>query len=118
MRLGAYPCVLADDSLARRVYQRSEVAERHRHRYEFNNAYREVFAAHGMVFSGLSPDSRLVEAVELRDHPWFIGVQFHPEFASRPFACHPLFSGFIRAGIRRHAAVGQPEVQPPEEARA
>ena len=117
MRLGAYPCLLADDSLARRVYRQSEVAERHRHRYEFNNAYREVLAARGMVFSGLSPDSRLVEAVELRHHPWFIGVQFHPEFASRPFACHPLFSGFVRAGIQRHATVRRSEDQPAEEAR-
>ena len=85
-----YPCALADRSLALSLYTQKEMAERHRHRYEFNNAYRELFASKGMVFSGLSPDGALVEAIELRDHPWFIGVQFHPEFTSRPFECHPL----------------------------
>ena len=104
MRLGAYPCVLADRSLALSLYTKKGIAERHRHRYEFNNAYRELFSSKGMIFSGLSPDGTLVEAVELRDHPWFIGVQFHPEFTSRPFECHPLFSGFIQAGIQRRVA--------------
>ena len=104
MRLGAYPCVLADSSLALSLYTKKGIAERHRHRYEFNNAYRELFSSKGMIFSGLSPDGTLVEAVELRDHPWFIGVQFHPEFTSRPFECHPLFSGFIQAGIQRRVA--------------
>ena len=104
MRLGAYPCVLADRSLALSLYTKKGIAERHRHRYEFNNAYRELLSSKGMIFSGLSPDGTLVEAVELRDHPWFIGVQFHPEFTSRPFECHPLFSGFIQAGIQRRVA--------------
>ena len=104
MRLGAYPCVLADSSLALSLYTKKGIAERHRHRYEFNNAYRELLSSKGMIFSGLSPDGTLVEAVELRDHPWFIGVQFHPEFTSRPFECHPLFSGFIQAGIQRRVA--------------
>jgi len=112
MRLGAYPCVLADQSLALSLYTQKEIAERHRHRYEFNNAYRERFASEGMIFSGLSPDGALVETIELRDHPWFVGVQFHPEFISRPFECHPLFSGFIRAGIqRRFASLQSPLLQ-------
>ena len=112
MRLGAYPCVLADRSLALSLYTQKEIAERHRHRYEFNNAYRERFASEGMIFSGLSPDGALVETIELRDHPWFVGVQFHPEFISRPFECHPLFSGFIRAGIqRRFASLQSPLLQ-------
>lgn len=101
MRLGAYPCVLQDGSLAARLYGKKRISERHRHRYEFNNAYREICAAKGMVFSGLSPDGELVEIIELRNHPWFIGVQFHPEFKSRPFDCHPLFKGFIRAALQR-----------------
>jgi len=101
MRLGAYPCVLLDGSLAARLYSKKRISERHRHRYEFNNAYRERFMAKGMIFSGLSPDGELVEIIELRDHPWFIGVQFHPEFKSRPFDCHPLFKGFVRAALQR-----------------
>ena len=117
MRLGAYPCVLADQSLALGLYTQKEIAERHRHRYEFNNAYRELFASKGMVFSGLSPDGALVETVELRDHPWFIGVQFHPEFTSRPFECHPLFSGFIQAGIQRRLASLQAPLLQAEGAR-
>ena len=103
MRLGAYPCVLLDGSLAARLYSKKRISERHRHRYEFNNAYRERFMAKGMSFSGLSPDGELVEIIELRDHPWFIGVQFHPEFKSRPFDCHPLFKGFVRAAVQRRA---------------
>ncbi len=117
MRLGAYPCVLADQSLALSLYTQKEIAERHRHRYEFNNAYRERFASKGMIFSGLSPDGALVEAIELRDHPWFVGVQFHPEFISRPFECHPLFSGFIQAGIQRHFASLQSPLLQAEGAR-
>jgi CTP synthase len=117
MRLGAYPCVLADQSRALSLYAQKDIAERHRHRYEFNNAYRELFASQGMVFSGLSPDGALVEAVELRDHPWFVGVQFHPEFTSRPFDCHPLFSGFIRAGIQRRLASLQSPLLQAEGAR-
>jgi CTP synthase len=78
-----------------------EVQERHRHRYEFNNAYRESLTNHGLVFSGLSPDGRLVEIVELPGHPWFLATQFHPEFMSRPHHPHPLFSSFVAAALRR-----------------
>ncbi len=107
MRLGAYPCTLQDGSLAAQLYGKKLVSERHRHRYEFNNAYRDMFMAKGMLFSGLSPNGALVEIVELRDHPWFVGVQFHPEFKSRPFECHPLFRGFIRAALQRRMSVGE-----------
>jgi len=99
MRLGAYPCALAEGSLARKVYNRQKVSERHRHRYEFNNAYRDQLEKAGMLCSGTSPDGSLVEMVELPDHPWFIGSQFHPEFRSRPMECHPLFKGFVRAAL-------------------
>ena len=99
MRLGAYPCVLHDDSQAFKLYGKKRISERHRHRFEFNNAYRDLFAARGMVLSGLSPDATLVEIVELKDHPWFVGCQFHPEFKSRPTDCHPLFKGFIKAAL-------------------
>ncbi|MEO1644382.1 MAG: CTP synthase [Chloroflexota bacterium] len=97
MRLGAYPCVLQTGSLARRVYRTDEIFERHRHRFEFNNAYREEFEANGMMLTGLSPDERLVEITELADHPYMIGSQFHPEFLSRPTKPHPLFLGLIEA---------------------
>jgi len=99
MRLGAYPCVLKEGTKVREIYKKEVIYERHRHRYEFNNAYREVFERNGFVISGLSPDGRLVEVVELRDHPWFIGCQFHPEFKSKPFDPHPLFVSFIKACI-------------------
>jgi CTP synthase len=99
MRLGAYPCVLKEGTKVREIYRREVIYERHRYRYEFNNAYREVFERNGFVISGLSPDCRLVEVVELRDHPWFIGCQFHPEFKSKPFDPHPLFVSFIKACI-------------------
>jgi CTP synthase len=101
MRLGAYGCILADGSLAQKSYGTAEVTERHRHRYEFNNAYRERLQAKGLVLSGLSPDGRLVEIVELSAHPWFLATQFHPEFNSRPHRPHPLFSGFVGAALRR-----------------
>jgi len=97
MRLGSYPCHIAAGSLAHRAYGMLKVQERHRHRYEFNNAYREIFAEAGFRFSGLSPDGRLVEIVELTDHPWFVATQFHPEFRSRPSRPHPLFKGFVGA---------------------
>jgi CTP synthase len=97
MRLGAYNCVLKPGSLAARLYGREELTERHRHRYEFNNAYRGKFEENGLVVSGQHPGLDLVEILELRDHPHFIGVQFHPEFQSKPFSPHPLFAGFIRA---------------------
>ncbi|RIL04411.1 MAG: CTP synthetase [Proteobacteria bacterium] len=99
MRLGAYPCVLRKSSLARRIYGENEISERHRHRYEVNNGYRAKLEKTGMVFSGLSPDQELAEMIELKDHPWFVGVQFHPEFKSTPRKPHPLFRGFIAAAL-------------------
>ena len=106
MRLGSYPCRLARDTKARAAYGEAEVGERHRHRYEFNSGYRMDFEERGMVFSGLSPDGTLVEIIELPDHPWFLGTQFHPEFRSRPDAAHPLFAAFIQASLE-HAAEGR-----------
>jgi len=100
MRLGAYPCVLQEDSLALKLYGRKRISERHRHRFEFNNDYVKRFTEKGMVLSGLSPDGSLVEIMELKDHPWFLGCQFHPEFKSRPLDCHPLFKGFIKAALQ------------------
>ena len=100
MRLGSYPCALRAGSLAHKLYGRTEIGERHRHRFEFNNAYRPAFESRGMVFSGLSPDGNLVEIMELRDHPFFVGTQFHPEFRSRPTLPHPLFAGFVAAALR------------------
>src|SRR5262249_16214541 len=99
MRLGAYPCVLLPGRHAKQAYSANEISERHRHRYEVNNEYRELLQNHGLVLSGLSPDKRLVEIVELKNHPYFLGCQFHPEFQSRPFAPHPLFRRFIRAAV-------------------
>jgi CTP synthase len=100
MRLGAYPCRLSRGSLALEVYGQAEVSERHRHRYEVSNKYRDLFVQHGMKLSGLSPDGSLVEIVELAHHPWFIGCQFHPELQSRPTRPHPLFAGFIAAAAK------------------
>lgn len=97
MRLGQYPCVLNETSKAFGVYRESLIHERHRHRYEVNNDYRDELAAAGMLISGTSPDNRIVEMIELQDHPWFVGCQFHPEFKSRPNRPHPLFAGFVRA---------------------
>ncbi|MBX5436128.1 MAG: CTP synthase [Alicyclobacillaceae bacterium] len=99
MRLGSYACRLRADSLAAKAYQSTWVTERHRHRYEFNNAYREQLEAAGLRIAGTSPDGRLVEIVEVADHPWFVGVQFHPEFTSRPNRAQPLFREFIRASL-------------------
>ncbi len=99
MRLGAYPCRLVEGTLAKAAYQVDEIFERHRHRYEFNNEYRSLFEEKGMRISGLSPDGELVEIVELKDHPWFLGCQFHPEFRSRPMEPHPLFVSFINAAL-------------------
>jgi CTP synthase len=101
MRLGAYPCRLGEGTVARRAYGVAEISERHRHRFEVNNAYREVLSQHGLVFSGTSPSGELVEMIELPGHPWFVGCQFHPEFKSKPFAPHPLFSGFVGAALQR-----------------
>jgi CTP synthase len=99
MRLGAYACALQEGTLARKLYGSAEISERHRHRYEFNNGYRRSFEEKGMVFSGLHRALDLVEMIELAGHPHFLGCQFHPEFKSKPFAPHPLFSGFVRAGL-------------------
>lgn len=106
MRLGAYPCKLEKGSLAHEVYGEEVIYERHRHRYEVNNAYREKLTEAGLRISGLSPDGRLVEVVELPGHPWFIASQGHPEFKSRPTAPHPLFKGFVSAAADHRAAVG------------
>jgi CTP synthase len=105
MRLGAYPCVLKRGTKAYSAYGSVEISERHRHRYEFNNAYREALEARGVEFSGLSPDGHLVEIMELRGHPWFVACQFHPEFKCRPLKPHPLFRGFIKTvlSIKRAA---------------
>ncbi|HLA85862.1 MAG TPA: CTP synthase [Thermoguttaceae bacterium] len=106
MRLGAQPTTLALESKSRACYGREDISERHRHRYEFNNDYRERFAEQGMSFVGLSPDGSLVEIVELADHPWFVAVQFHPEFKSQPTRPHPLFAGFVGAAVARREAHG------------
>ncbi len=107
MRLGSYPCVLTEGSLAHRAYKQPIVLERHRHRFEFNNAYRELLETNGMRFSGLSPDGRLVEIVEIPEHPFYLGTQYHPEFRSRPNRPHPLFTAFIQAALERARANGR-----------
>ena len=99
MRLGLYPCCLQPGSRAQAAYRGELVQERHRHRWEFNNYYRQVLAQAGLRYSGLSPDGRLVEIAELADHPFMVGSQFHPEFKSRPELPHPLFSAFVRSAI-------------------
>jgi CTP synthase len=116
MRLGAYPAVLAEGSRVREVYGKKEISERHRHRYEVNNNYRERLTAAGLSLSGISPDGKLVEAVELADHPWFIGVQYHPELKSRPLDAHPLFREFVRAAVEYRCAreIGVPSEQTSE----
>lgn len=101
MRLGAQPCTLRADTKAFRAYGYRDISERHRHRYEFNNHYTEIFESHGMVFSGYTSDEQLVEIMELRDHPWFVCVQFHPEFKSKPTSPHPLFREFIGASLHQ-----------------
>ena len=101
MRLGKYPCVLESGSFSEKAYGTTEISERHRHRYEFSNAYREILTEKGLRLAGLSPDKRLVEIVEIPEHPWFVGVQFHPEFKSRPNKAHPLFRDFIAAAVKR-----------------
>jgi CTP synthase len=104
MRLGAYPCRIEKGTLAYKAYGMDEISERHRHRYEFNNEYREALKAAGLVVSGVSPDGELVEIVELKDHPWFLGCQFHPEFKSNPRRPHPLFTAFIAASLKQGEA--------------
>ena len=100
LRLGAYPCVIGENTTMARCYGKHEISERHRHRYEFNNKYRDALTAAGLTLSGLSPDGRLVETVELSERPFFVGVQYHPEFKSRPNRPHPLFLGFIDASLK------------------
>jgi len=103
MRLGSYPCVLAEGSLAQKLYGKKKINERHRHRFEFNNEYRATLEGKGLVLSGVSPDNELVEMIELADHPFFLASQFHPEFKSRPLDCHPMFRGFVRAALAHRA---------------
>jgi CTP synthase len=99
MRLGTWQTRIAEGTLARQVYGKNEASERHRHRYEFNMAYRETMEKNGFVISGTSPDGSLVELIELKNHPWFLACQFHPEFQSKPNKAHPLFKGFIAAWL-------------------
>jgi CTP synthase len=118
MRLGAYPCSLLPGSIAAEAYGVTEISERHRHRYEFANSYRDRLKAAGLVLSGTSPDKHLVEMIELPDHPYFVGCQFHPEFKSRPTAPHPLFSRFVEAALTRQVlrtktSKTQPSPEPP-----
>jgi len=102
MRLGSYPCKLKENTMAQEAYQQYEVSERHRHRFELNNDYRDVLKEKGLIISGTSPDDFLVEMIELADHPWFLGCQFHPEFKSRPNSAHPIFVSFLRAALENH----------------
>jgi len=104
MRLGSYPCRLKPGSRAARIYGAEEIRERHRHRYEFNRAYEDTLVMNGLVISGKTPDGKFVEVAELPDHPWFVAVQYHPEFKSRPLSPHPLFADFIRASLERRRA--------------
>ena len=118
MRLGSYPCVLEPNTHASRAYNVKELSERHRHRYEFNNAYKGILTRHGLKISGLSPDGELVEMVEIEDHPWFLGCQFHPEFKSRPTDPHPLFRAFIGAALNeKRSLFPYPEISTEEKSR-
>jgi CTP synthase len=112
MRRGAYPCNLAEGSVARRVYGTEQVSERHRHRFEVNPAYHTLLQEKGMRISGTSPDGTLVEMIELPGHPYFVACQFHPEFKSRPLAPHPLFAAFLRAALERQVARERQKVVP------
>jgi CTP synthase len=105
MRLGSYEAVLAPRSLAERIYGEPRIIERHRHRYEVNMHYRQPLESAGLIFSGVSPDGLLPEIVEFKGHPWFVGVQFHPELKSRPFDPHPLFTSFIHAAVEQSRLV-------------
>jgi CTP synthase len=100
MRLGAYPCSIRSGTLAHRIYGKTEISERHRHRYEVNSAYLEQLSGGGLVPSGFSPDGKLCETVELADHPWFFACQFHPEYKSKPTAPHPIFERFVEAALQ------------------
>jgi CTP synthase len=105
MRLGAYPAKLDGNSVVHSIYGQDLISERHRHRYEVNIHYKDTLESTGLIFSGMSPDDQLPEIVERPDHPWFIGVQFHPELKSRPFEPHPLFAGFIEAAVKQSRLV-------------
>jgi CTP synthase len=109
MRLGAYPCRLAEGSFARAAYEQAEISERHRHRYEFNREHEAVLRSHGLKLSGETPDKVYVENCEIEDHPWYLGCQFHPEFKSKPLEPHPLFSAFIGASLEHRRARQTPE---------
>lgn len=116
MRLGAYPCVLTENSFAYKAYGAKEISERHRHRYEFNNSFKDILVKNGLKISGISPDGELVEIVEIENHPWFFGCQFHPEFKSRPLEPHPVFSAFIAAAYReKELLFTRQSVQKPAE---
>jgi CTP synthase len=106
MRLGAYPADLKENSLANRIYNAPVISERHRHRYEFNRQFEQTLTEHGLIISGVSPDKNFVEIVEIADHPWFLGCQFHPEFKSKPLTPHPLFASFIRASYENRSREG------------
>ena len=108
MRLGTYPCALAPGSLARRVYGTALVHERHRHRYEFNSLYERALTEHGLLISGRSPDGKFAEIAELPGHPWYLAVQFHPEFKSKPTRPHPLFAAFVEASYQHRTAESRP----------
>jgi CTP synthase len=99
MRLGLFDCEIQKGTKAYSAYGKTIIQERHRHRWEFNNKYKKLFESNGVIFSGINPDKNLVEILEIQDHPWFLGVQFHPEFQSKPFAAHPLFAAFIKAAL-------------------
>ena len=109
LRLGSYPCVLQDGSLSLELFGKKEIQERHRHRYEVNNAYREELAAKGMTIAGTSPDGHIVEMIEIPANPFFVGTQGHPEFKSRPNHAHPLFRGFIKAAADKKSKRGNSE---------
>jgi CTP synthase len=118
MRLGAYPCKLAEGSVARAAYGEAEISERHRHRYEFNREYEAIFKEHGLRLAGETPDGVYVEICELPDHPWYLGCQFHPEFKSRPLEPHPLFQSFVGAALahrKRRMEPGRPNVDASRE---
>ena len=106
MRLGAYECVLKEGSFAEKSYGVKRVFERHRHRYEFNPAYKDLLEQKGMAITGISPDNKFIEIVEIKDHPWFLGCQFHPEFKSKPLNPHPLFREFIKASYKKKMEKG------------
>jgi CTP synthase len=108
MRLGSYECALAPGSLARRIYGADVIHERHRHRYEFNCLYEKAITEKGLVISGRSPDGKFVEMVELPGHPWYVAVQFHPEFKSKPLVPHPLFASFVEAAYHRKRSLAAP----------